>query len=118
MKQSNLISILILFFSLLSVQSVVAQKRVPDTETGTWYVIYDTGEHSRGGVSEGDFISYSIQYPNTTTLSFECWVETLINSNNGSGKVYETINNSENSGTDFTIEGGKRWTKKTITINT
>ncbi len=51
MKQSNLLSILILFFSLLNVQCVVGQIRVPDNETGTWYCYYnDTQYQLTGGV--------------------------------------------------------------------
>ncbi|MBO5728282.1 MAG: T9SS type A sorting domain-containing protein [Paludibacteraceae bacterium] len=64
MKQSNLLSILILFFSLLNVQCVVGQTQDP-AGTGTWYSYYnDTQYQLTGGVdySNNEYI-INFTYP-------------------------------------------------------
>ena len=74
MKQSNLISILILFFSLLSVQSVVGESTYkygpekPEKQSdGYYYCIYHSGEIEFGG----DNVNYYFYYPSIGNLIFK-----------------------------------------------
>ena len=87
MKRFNLISILILFFTFFGVQYVIGQVRVPDNETGTWYVIYDTGDtdaHKSDGAAvwDQDMTTYdNLQYPNSETLTLQSYVDKILGAN-------------------------------------
>ena len=118
MKQSNLLSILILFFSLLSVQSVVAQVRVPEDETqpGTWYVIYDTNETEKSQTSSGNVKTYdNLKYPNKKTLSVDCYINGV--TEKYTLNLYQTVNGNETKVDSKTISKGKKWTNGNIFSN-
>ena len=110
MKKFNLLSIFVLLFVLLFVQKVEAQTQ----QNGTWYVIYDTEEHSKDGMSKGEIKTYSnLQYPNTGTLSVQSYINYTLG--NGELTLYQNASEFVNS---VTIEKGKIWNDESFSVNT
>ena len=122
MKRFNLLSILILFFTFFGAQCVVAQVRVPDNETGTWYVIYDTDSYRSEGVDAFDLemVTYdNLKYPNVGKIYVKSYVNNLntIFDRNSRLKIFQTIDGKETETGSAEIEKAKKWNQEEFSVN-
>ena len=62
MKKFNLFSIFTLFITLLCTQNIVAQTRVPNNETGTWYTYYNDTQYTLSGKDNYENKAYTINF--------------------------------------------------------
>ena len=108
MKKINLLTVLILHFSLLSIQSIIAQIRVPDNENGTWYTYYSDTEYTLSNKDNYDNKAYTItlNYP-VTHLEYKAYLSDNVTSSH----PFKVTNASgtEISSVDLNNDNPKNW---------
>lgn len=108
MKQINILTILILHFSFLSIQSIIAQIRVPDNENGTWYTYYSDTEYTLSNKDNYDNKAYTItlNYP-VTHLEYKAYLSDNVTSSH----PFKVTNASgtEISSVDLNNDNPKNW---------